>query len=121
MWWIDLKRFHITFFLGLFYHLADPVFVLRRAASLTQELMIVDTEILQGDESMFKILPRDPQEPTTCQSNVDSKIRLVPTRRALCDLLSDAGFSIIQCLTPDSGMPPEYLSGDRLTIVARKA
>jgi 2-polyprenyl-3-methyl-5-hydroxy-6-metoxy-1,4-benzoquinol methylase len=120
-WWQGLGAFHITFFLGLFYHLADPIFVFRKAASLTLETIVVDTETIAQDGSYLKIVTRDLQEFTTRKSNVTSKIRVVPTKDALCDLLSDQGFSIIHCLQPDANMPPEYLSGHRLSLIARRS
>jgi 2-polyprenyl-3-methyl-5-hydroxy-6-metoxy-1,4-benzoquinol methylase len=119
-WWNSLEPFQITFFLGLFYHLADPIFVFRRAASLTQETMVIDTEIIPGEGSFLTIVGRDPQEPTTARSNIFSKIRLIPTRQALYDLLSNEGFSVIQYLQPRPPIPPEYLSGYRLSIIARR-
>ena len=121
LWWTDLQPFQVTFFLGLFYHLADPILVFRKAASLTQETMVIDTEIVPGEGSFLTIVGRDPQEPTTVRSNISSKIRLVPTKQALCDLLANEGFSVIQCLQPHPPIPPEYLSGNRLSIIAQRS
>lgn len=119
-WWNGFHRFHITFFLGLFYHLADPTFVLRKAANLTSETMVVDTDIVAEQGSFLRIVPRDPHEFTTRNSNISTQIRLVPTREALCDLLSDLGFSVIHCLKPDPSAPAEYLSGHRMSLIAQR-
>lgn len=118
-WWEGLEPFHITFFLGLFYHLTDPIFVLRQALSLTLETIIIDTEVVPRDESALFITPRDPQEPTTCGSNLTFKIRVVPTIQALFDLLQDNSFEA-QLLEPQSPLPPEYLSGHRISLIARR-
>jgi len=119
-WWEEVSRSDITLMLGLFYHLVDPIFVLRRAASLTSETLVVDTEIVTGEGVFLRLLPRNLDEPTTCGSNLVSKIRVVPTRQALVSLIADAGFKRIECLEPESPMPPEYLSGHRISVIARK-
>ena len=100
--------------LGLFYHLVDSIFVLRKAASLTLETLVVDTDILPGDGSFLAVVPRDPDEPTTRGSNLVSNLRVVPTRQALLSLIADAGFEDMECLDP------EYLSGRRLSVIARR-
>jgi SAM-dependent methyltransferase len=117
-WWEEQSESDITLMLGLFYHLVDPIFVLRKAASLTLETLVVDTEILPGDGEFLGLAPRNPNEPTTCGSNLVSKLRVVPTKGALLSLISDAGFDQIECLDPDPRMPPEYLNGHRITVIA---
>src|SRR5262245_47014449 len=65
-WWEKLQgEFDVTLFLGLFYHLTDPVFVLRKAMDLTHEIIIVDTEVMPGEQPLLSLRPRDPNELTT--------------------------------------------------------
>jgi SAM-dependent methyltransferase len=120
LWWEGLAPAHITFFLGLFYHLADPIFVFRKAAGLTLETIVIDTESVAGEDAYLKIVPRNPEEFTTRSSNISTKIRMVPTKQAVCDLLFDAGFSDIRYLPPDPTMPADYLAGERISIIARR-
>jgi hypothetical protein len=40
---LEPGRFDVTFFLGIFYHLPDPISALRLAADLTDELLILNT------------------------------------------------------------------------------
>ena len=119
-WWKDLGTFHITFFLGLFYHLADPIFVLRKALSCTSETVLVDTGVFPGDASTITFVPRDLQEPTTRNSKIVSRIRAFPTRAALHDILEDGGFRTIRFLTPDVSMPADYLEGSRVSVIAQR-
>jgi SAM-dependent methyltransferase len=119
-WWEEQPESDITLMLGLFYHLVDPIFVLRKAASLTLETLVVDTEVVPGEGSFLDVVTRNPAEPTTCGSNLVSKLRLVPTKGALLSLISDAGFGQIECLDPDPRMPAEYLSGHRISVIARR-
>jgi tRNA (mo5U34)-methyltransferase len=44
----DLGRFEITFFLGIFYHLPDPLLGLKIAADATRELIVLDTATSTG-------------------------------------------------------------------------
>jgi tRNA (mo5U34)-methyltransferase len=44
----DVGRFDVTFFLGIFYHLPDPVTGLKLAADLTDELLILNTATKAG-------------------------------------------------------------------------
>jgi tRNA (mo5U34)-methyltransferase len=42
---MDLPRFDVTWFSGLFYHLPDPVAGLRAAADRTEELIVLSTDV----------------------------------------------------------------------------
>jgi hypothetical protein len=119
-WWEEQSRSEITLMLGVFYHLVDPIFVLRKAASLTSETLVVDTAILPGEGALLGLLPRNPEEPTTCGSNLVSRLRVFPTKEALVSLIADAGFDQIECLDPNPAMPPEYLNGHRVSVIARR-
>jgi tRNA (mo5U34)-methyltransferase len=41
----EIGQFDVTLFLGVFYHLADPIRGLERAASVTKDLLIVETHM----------------------------------------------------------------------------
>jgi tRNA (mo5U34)-methyltransferase len=45
---LELKPFDVTMFMGLFYHLCDPIAGLKIAADLTEELIIVNTAARNG-------------------------------------------------------------------------
>jgi SAM-dependent methyltransferase len=120
LWHEDVGTVDITLFLGLFYHLADPVHVLRKAMHCTRETIIVDTEVLPRDEPLLVIIARDADEPTTCRSNLSTKIRQLPTCSALQALLRDGGFDNMSILQPSTSMPDEYLTWHRLTIMAHR-
>lgn len=117
-WWEGLKPRHVTFFLGLFYHLADPVFVLRKAMESTLDVLIIDTDITNDKKAVLTIMPRDALEPTTRGSNLTSSIRIVPSLPALRELLLDGGFKHVQVLKPAASMPREYHKKQRASIIA---
>jgi 2-polyprenyl-3-methyl-5-hydroxy-6-metoxy-1,4-benzoquinol methylase len=119
-WWQECGKPDISFMLGIFYHLTDPIFVLRKTAELTSETLVIDTETLSDEGSFLRLVPRDLHEPTTSRSRLTSGLRLVPTKNALLELISDAGFTQIECLDPDQNMPPEYLASRRISVIAHR-
>jgi hypothetical protein len=120
-WWIDLEPVDVTLFLGLFYHLTDAVSVLRRALSLTREMVVIDTEVTADNRPTLTICPRDPNEPTTCGSNPSAPIRLVPSRAAVSALLQSCRFDQIEFLDADQEAPGDYRLGRRVSVIARRA
>jgi tRNA (mo5U34)-methyltransferase len=50
---LDLPRFDVTLFKGIFYHLPDPVAGLKIAADLTSELLMFDSAAQFGDKDGF--------------------------------------------------------------------
>ena len=119
-WWERTQPIEITLMLGVFYHLLDPISILRRAASLTTETLVLDSEVALGEGPYLKLYPRDPEQNTTRNSNPISNLRLVPTKDAMVSLLSDFGFPWIECLEPNLDTPPEYRSGHRMSIIAAR-
>ncbi len=55
----DLDNFQITFFLGIFYHLPDPLLGLKIVADATGELIILDTATKTGLEDGALVLDRE--------------------------------------------------------------
>ncbi len=119
-WWEHLAPRPVTLFLGLFYHLADPLLVLRHAMRCTSETIVIDTNVTADKESTLAIVQRDADEPTTRGSQVSTSIRIVPSRRALADLLADGGFRRIEFLKAHSWMIRSYRKGERVSLIARR-
>lgn len=119
-WWDGLRPFDVTLFLGLFYHLADPISVFRRAAALTREAMVIDTVVQQREEPLLLLVPRNPDEPSTMNSGLSTGIRVQPTPAALVALLRDAGFASTEVLPVRGPMPADYASGRRVAVLGRR-
>jgi tRNA (mo5U34)-methyltransferase len=119
-WWDGLRPFDVTLFLGLFYHLADPISVLRRAMALTRETMVIDTVVQPRAEPLLILVRRNPEEPTTRNSGLSTGIRIKPTPAALLALLEDGGFARTEVLPVRGPMPPDYASGRRISLLARR-
>lgn len=120
LWWADRDPFDVTLFLGLFYHLADPVSVFRRAAALTRESMVIDTVVRQRDEPLLLLVPRNPHEPSTMNSGLSTGLRVQPTPAALVALLEDAGFASVRVLPVTGPMPQDYATGRRVSVLAHR-
>jgi 2-polyprenyl-3-methyl-5-hydroxy-6-metoxy-1,4-benzoquinol methylase len=119
-WWEGLEPFDVTLFLGLFYHLLEPIAVLRRAMALTRETIVVDSVAQPRGEPLLALVRRIPEEPSTCGSGPMSNLRVRPTPAALLALLEDGGFTTAEVLPVHGPMPPEYVSGRRVSIIARR-
>lgn len=130
-WWETMEPVDICFCLGLFYHLTDPIAVLRRAMALTRETIVMDTQIWTAGWPRDAAAPpaaapamllvnRNPDEPTTTASGLSSSLRTLLTKPALVALFNDGGFSTIDHLSPASDMPREYLKGRRIAMIARR-
>lgn len=118
-WWTKTGKRQITLFLGLFYHLTDPVFVLRKAMEKTTETIIVDTEVVPETGAALFVKNRDLVEPTTRKSNLTSKLRIVPTVEAVVELLKDGGFEAT-VLPATENAPGDYQAGMRVSVIGRR-
>ena len=85
------ETFDVVLFLGILYHLADPIGALRRAASLCDDLMLIETE------TALNYLPYPAARiwPTTgLQGDPTNWFSL--NQSALVDLLTSLGFTDVQ-------------------------
>lgn len=120
LWWDGLEPFDVTLFLGLFYHLADPLSVLRRAMPLTREAIVIDTVVEPREEPLLLLAPRNPGEPSTNKSGLSTGLRVKPTPNALVALLRDGGFETVEILPNHPPMPRDYLNGRRVSVLGRR-
>lgn len=120
VWWADEAAFDVTLYLGLFYHLADPLSVMRRGMALTRQSIVVDTVVTQGEEPILALVPRNLAEPSTRNSELSTGIRVKPTPAALVTLLRDGGFTDVEVLPNRGPMPRDYVSGNRVSVIAHR-
>lgn len=114
------RKYDFTMLCGILYHVNDYRELLRRACSLTNDAVLVDTRISQDEK---KIL-----EPGGWFfDGVGEKVvKVNPSRDGLYDVLTEQGFSrIIQ--VPSAGPVPsemkvndDYDAGKRITLLARR-
>lgn len=94
-----LGRFDVVLFLGVLYHLEDPLTAVRRVARLTSEggLCVVETEATEipgsGDRALCEFFPGQ-------ELNADASNWWVPNRAALLGFCRAAGFRSATALPP---------------------
>lgn len=118
-WWQGMLPRDITLMLGVFFHLTDPVLVLRKAMKLTLETIVIDTEVTFGSEQRLDLRERCPTEPTTVRSNPSSSLRMVPSISAVLALLKEGGFQKITVLDPKDA-PDDYKTGVTASFIASR-
>ena len=84
-----LEPFDVTLFMGIFYHLPDPITGLRIAADHTKELLVINTAALPGSGDLL-VLSRE--STTRVMSGVHGLARLPTSYRVLQEILQWCGF-----------------------------
>lgn len=86
------QQFDITLFKGIFYHLADPVSVMRRMADVTREIIIVDTATGGGERGDLRMTFKAEDKHTNLMTGVE-RIAWWPSGPDLvAELLKRMGF-----------------------------
>lgn len=65
------EQFDVTLFKGIFYHLADPVSVLRRLCDVTREVIIVDTATGGGERGDLRMTFKAEDKPKHLMTGVE--------------------------------------------------
>jgi tRNA (mo5U34)-methyltransferase len=86
---LQLGRFDVTMFIGIFYHLPDPVTGLRIAADHTKELLVLNTTMLSGRGDALVI---NPESTTLLMSGVHNLAWIPSGERVLREILQWCGF-----------------------------
>jgi hypothetical protein len=120
--------FDLTLFLGILYHLEDPVGALKKARALTHELCVIETQVARSTPPMSYMWGPDPHPRTgsaIAVGRVDElhaaeggAVVLVPTLEALYDLLYAVGFSDVRRAQPAPGAQEQYATGERVVLFA---
>jgi tRNA (mo5U34)-methyltransferase len=120
--------FDLTLFLGIFYHLEDPVRGFRLVRALTKEVCVVEGQVArhQGrvttawgkrDElragPACSVIDADPNH-----TSPGSAICMVPSLEALQKIVRAAGFTRTELVRPTAGMHEQFLAFDRVMLFA---
>jgi SAM-dependent methyltransferase len=113
-------EFDVTLCAGILYHVPNYREVLTWAASVTREVLIVDTRVQDGEER----LEREPGDLAfnAIETTLD---KVVPNRARLLATLRELGFEpevLPAQFGPQIGLPDgdSYADGKRITVLARK-
>ena len=114
----ELGRFDVVLYLGVLYHLKEPLTCLERVRAVTKEVAVIETEAvhLQGLDDQVLL-----------QFHAGSSLRTdfgnwyVPTIEALHNLCRAAGFSSVTTVVGPPPAPPPTPPGRRLELARRFA
>lgn len=128
-------RFELSLFLGILYHLENPMLCLRRVAELTTELCVVETQVIDEVEGAAEWGSRDWTRPwsgvlalidesaeyyTDINETGATPLATCPSPRALVTMLRHAGFSRVEMIDPPPGAYEQLARRRRVVCAAWK-
>ena len=132
----EFGRYELTLFLGVLYHLENPMLCLRNVAALTKELCIVETQVIDEVEGESEWGARDWKRPyqgalavidesgefhsSDGEETGSTPVALCPSPKALMFLLRQAGFSRVEIVPPAPGAYEQLARGKRVVCAAYK-
>lgn len=111
--------FDVVLCLGLLYHISKPVELMERISDVNNDLLVVDTEIIDLGGSYWASHRESIKDPWNA---VDFETVLTPSRQAVIDLAGQFGYTVAP-LAPDMTNCPgvsDYLRGTRLAFMCAK-
>lgn len=128
-----LGEFDVVLMLGLVYHLEDPVGAIRRARELTRGLCVIESQltrqrrpiaygwgvpgaVMHADASFAAAVEDAPDHPI---ASAPGAVSLIPNQAALDLAAHAAGFGDLELASASPGADPQYVSGDRVVMLAR--
>ena len=127
-------RYDLTLFLGVLYHLENPMHALRILHRITRRLCVVETQLTRqqapvvsgwGQTGKFLELPAALaiyREPDVGENRLAAHrgLSFIPNDAAVRQMLSAAGFSRVAPVAPPADANPQYLRRDRAIYLAFK-
>lgn len=124
-------RFDVSFFFGILYHLEDPIGGLRRIASLTTDVIVVDTHLMRLPYihrflkmplwGMSVVAPVEGKDTTTGLWRKARHCQFKPNLQAVVQALKFLGFDDVEYLAPTAGgLEERYYKKTRGAFIARR-
>ena len=129
-----VNKYDLTLFLGILYHLEQPMGALRLLHRITSGLSVIETQLtrqsaptlsgwgltgqtLELDSSLaiFQETDMDQNNLAACQS-----LSFIPNAAAVRQMLFCAGFSRIMQIAARPGLNPQFVNNDRAIFFALK-
>jgi tRNA (mo5U34)-methyltransferase len=114
---LELGRFDVTFFFGIFYHLPDPVSGLKIAADMTDELLILNGATKAGYPDGVLVAERE--SPTRLMSGTYGLCWFPTGPRVLEQTLNWLGFPEVRCSVWRHA-PRQRYDLDRIEVIAAR-
>ena len=129
------SKFDLTLFLGVLYHLENPIGALKNLASITKKLCIIETQIiddidsqiewgskkwLRKCEGLFAVIDEQSEFDADNAESGSFAISLCPSIGAIYSILKAVGFKKIVIVKPPIGAYEQHARGRRVVISAAK-
>ena len=131
----EIGQFELTLFLGVLYHLENPMLCLRSLASVTKELAVIETQVIDEVEGMTEwgarawtrpyqgvlaVIDESGEFDGGNQETGGTPVALCPSPKALMFLLRQAGFRKVEIMPPPPGAYEQHARGKRVLCAAYK-
>ena len=129
------RQYDLTLFLGVLYHVEDPMLCLRQVAAVTGELCVVETQVVDEVEGLAEWGARDWLRPYQGilalideTGEFDAGVRetgmtpmaTCPSPKALRFMLLQTGFRRVERIPPHEGAYEQHARGKRVVYAAWK-
>jgi len=127
--------FDLTLFLGVLYHLENPMLCLRNLSAVTKELAIVETQVIEEVEGSTEwgarewtreyqgalaVIDESAEFHTDIRETGGTPVALCPSPKALEFMLRQAGFRRVEFIPPPPGAYEQHQRGKRVVCAAYK-
>jgi len=131
----DTGEFELCLFLGLLYHLENPMRCLRNISRVTREVCVIETQVIDEVEGAAEwgwrewtrpyhgVLALIDESGEFYNENTEagaSPIATCPSPRALEFMLKQAGFRRVETIAPPAGAYEQHARAKRVVAVAYK-
>jgi hypothetical protein len=129
---VGIPAAHFVLVYGLLYHLENPIHVLRLAARLCTNHILVETQVTTFDvsgkiEDGYYLWQRDiggtfvlAADYCNSREGGSTDFALIPSLSALIFLLKGLGFCHVEVLLPDRGDYEQFMRQSRVLVYGRK-
>jgi tRNA (mo5U34)-methyltransferase len=131
----EARTYDLTLFLGVLYHVEDPMLCLRQVSAVTGELCLIETQVVDEVEGYTEwgaqewtrtykgILALVDESGEFHAGNRETGVTPMatcPSPKALLFMLRQAGFARAEILTPPQGAYEQHARGKRVVCAAWK-
>jgi tRNA (mo5U34)-methyltransferase len=129
------RKYDLTLFLGVLYHVEDPMLCLRQVAEVTGDMCVIETQVVDEVEGTTEWGARDWKRPyqgilalidETGEFDAGGRetgvtpMATCPSPRALRFMLRQAGFRHVEEIVPFEGAYEQHARGKRVVYAAWK-
>ena len=129
------RAYDLTLFLGVLYHVEDPMLCLRQVAEVTKEMCVIETQVVDEVEGFAEWGSREWTRPyhgilALIDESGEFKngnretgvtpMATCPSPKALLFMCRQAGFTRAEILTPPPGAYEQHARGKRVVCAAYK-